>query len=303
MSRDPIEGIPIGHLAVRDGVVRSADSSAIDLLGTDPTGASFVDALREADRSVFEECFAAGLRRSIAIDCRPASGVEWVRCWIAPTESGIEVTVIDRTADRRADHLATYDSAMAHDLRNPLNVIEGRLALLDGDGPHHDAIGRATSSVADRIDGLRDLARAGEPLVAPELCSIDAIVESAAGAAATGSASVPTPESGRRVVGDPDRLEAAIRELLENAVVHGDADRIDVSVGDSTLRVTDDGSGPMDPDRVFEAGYTSDPDRLGYGLTRVDWTARAHGWSVDVEDGDRFAVAIAIGDPIVPPEH
>ena len=58
--------------------------------------------------------------------------------------------------------------------------------------------------------------------------------------------------------------------------------------------VADDGPGiPADErDRVFEPGYTTDPDGTGYGLPIVRWITEAHGWAVSATEsadgGARF---------------
>lgn len=296
---DRIEGVPIGHLDVREGVVQSANERALALLGADLGGAPFAEAIHATDRGVIADLLDAELARPVGITCRPAAadgGVEWVRCWLAPSESGVDVLVVDRTADRRADVLADYDSAMAHDLRNPLNVIDGRLELLDVGGEHRAAIQRSTTKIADRITALRELAAAGRPLTGPALLAVDDLI---ADATRRVPITVDGPATDRAVVGDADRLTAAFVELFENAADHGDADRVLVTVDGSTLRIADDGEGALDPDRVLDAGYTTDPDRAGYGLTAVDWTARVHGWSVDVTDDEGFAVDIEIGDPLL----
>ena len=60
--------------------------------------------------------------------------------------------------------------------------------------------------------------------------------------------------------------------------------------------VADDGRGiPADErERVFERGYTTDPDGTGFGLAIVETIVEAHGWSVtavESEDGGvRFEI-------------
>jgi signal transduction histidine kinase len=70
--------------------------------------------------------------------------------------------------------------------------------------------------------------------------------------------------------------------------------------------VADDGPGipEGDRDRVFEHGYTTDPDGTGFGLSIVESIAEAHGWDVRATDADgggaRFEVLERGG---VPPER
>ncbi|MFC7172817.1 sensor histidine kinase [Haloplanus litoreus] len=75
----------------------------------------------------------------------------------------------------------------------------------------------------------------------------------------------------------------------------GDA-QLTVTVGrtDDGFYVADDGPGipESERDRVFETGYSTDPDGTGFGLNIVRSIAEAHGWEVVVTEsadgGARF---------------
>jgi signal transduction histidine kinase len=94
-----------------------------------------------------------------------------------------------------------------------------------------------------------------------------------------------------------------LENLFRNAADHG-GDGATVVVGDispmyTTTRaaavrpsgffVEDDGPGiaPDERDRVFEVGYTTDPNGTGFGLNIVTEVASAHGWEVSVSEGAR----------------
>ncbi|MFC6718561.1 nitrogen regulation protein NR(II) [Natrialbaceae archaeon GCM10025810] len=55
--------------------------------------------------------------------------------------------------------------------------------------------------------------------------------------------------------------------------------------------VADDGAGiePEARERIFDRGYTTDPDGTGFGLAIVETIVDAHGWSIEVVDGDEGA--------------
>jgi signal transduction histidine kinase len=90
------------------------------------------------------------------------------------------------------------------------------------------------------------------------------------------------------------------RTVSDDSVEHGstgsrpEADNardVTVTVGElddgSGLYVEDDGPGidPDDRETVFEAGYTTDSEGTGFGLSIVAEVAEAHGWTVAVTDG------------------
>jgi signal transduction histidine kinase len=116
------------------------------------------------------------------------------------------------------------------------------------------------------------------------------------------------------VLGDSDRLVAALDALLENAVAHTEpGDTIEVSVrlesgGNAVLAVTDSGCGipPAELDRIFHRFTRAQPGRsreaggFGLGLPIVRAIAEAHHGSVRVHSvsgrGSTFEMVI----PAVP---
>ena len=116
------------------------------------------------------------------------------------------------------------------------------------------------------------------------------------------------------MLGDSDRLVAALDALLENAVAHTEpGDTIEVSVriengGNVVLAVTDSGCGipPTELDRIFRRFTRAQPFRnreaggFGLGLPIVQAIAEAHHGSVRVHsasgEGAKFEMVI----PAVP---
>ena len=91
---------------------------------------------------------------------------------------------------------------------------------------------------------------------------------------------------------DPRRLVQLLENLFRNAVEHNGTD-VQVIVGrlphSNGFFVEDDGTGiPLDDrDRIFESGYSTNPDGTGFGLNIVEQIASAHGWDVDVASGSQ----------------
>jgi PAS domain S-box-containing protein len=209
----------------------------------------------------------------------------------------------------REERLTEFASVVSHDLRNPLNVVQGRLDLArEADdtshlGPAVEAADRMEQLIAD----LLTLARQGDTV--GTLDSVD--LATAADQAWT---NVDTTGATLEVNGtdtfeaDPDRLRELLENLFHNSVEHGhpqsavkslaaerrrpedaaDNAYLTVAVGtladDHGFYVTDDGDGipEAERERVFERGYTTSKDGTGFGLAIVDDIASAHGWTTEV---------------------
>ncbi|WP_280586445.1 PAS domain S-box protein [Halorubrum sp. Boch-26] len=204
--------------------------------------------------------------------------------------------------ERQNDRLEEFASVVSHDLRNPLNVAQGRVELArdDCDSPHLGAAASAHNRMDSLISDLLTLAREGERVNETEPVALAAVVESCWLNVDTADATL-TVETDLTLHADESRLQQLIENLVRNAVEHG-GDRVAVAVG--TLRdgdgffIADDGPGiPADKRTdVFDAGYSTSQEGTGFGLRIVEQVATAHGWDVEVTDdpelgGARFEVS------------
>ncbi|MYL16981.1 PAS domain S-box protein [Halorubrum terrestre] len=205
----------------------------------------------------------------------------------------------ERMLERQNDRLKEFTDILAHDLRNPLNVIEGNLTLYEttGDEEHLDAIDETTDRMAQLVDDLLRVARQGNVVSDPEPTDIGEVVDSAwAGLNLAPDATLGY-ETVRSVSSDPDRLRELFENLFRNSADHGGND-VAVRVGplDTGFYVEDDGPGIAADHReeVFDHGFTTSDGGHGYGLSVVRTIVNAHGWdvvAVDAEGGGaRFEV-------------
>jgi len=200
---------------------------------------------------------------------------------------------------RREQRLDEFASIVAHDLRNPLNVLAGRLDLAreTGDDTHFDAMERSVDTMETLLEDMRDLARLGMPVHETGVVDIEEVartawrqVEGAETATLELDDELPTIEA------DEDRLERLFVECFENAVVHAADATIHVRTTPEGFAIDDDGPGIDEPERVFEAGYTIDTSRTGFGLAIVEWIADAHGWRSAIEQSPAGGARVAISD-------
>ncbi|MEF8782254.1 MAG: PAS domain S-box protein [Haloarculaceae archaeon] len=237
---------------------------------------------------------------------------EGVRIWqtvLAPVITGGDVTRIigitreitervtrERQLQSQRDQLEEFAGVVSHDIRNPLNVAQGRATLLadecDSENlpPIRDALDRMEEIVTDTLT----LARQGQVVAETDPIPLTNLVGKCWQTASTGSGTIEVVDD-ITIHGDRGRLRHVFENLFRNALEHGSPD-VTVRVGrtERGIYVEDDGPGiPADArESIFEPGHTSTTDETGLGLTIVNRIAEAHGWDVAItagtEGGARF---------------
>lgn len=230
-----------------------------------------------------------------------------VELWAETVASALaRIEQIQRLVRRKAelreerDRLDTFASTFRHELRNPLNILDGYLQLAQ-EGSDPQALDRCRNA-ADRMERLLE-----DALVILEDDPIE-VKKSAVeltGACEAAWAFIRTREAtlrcslpdGYAVVADDVRLAQLIENVLQNAVEHGGHD-VTVRVGtlSAGFYIEDDGPGipPAHRDRVFEESYTTTNEGSGLGLAVVDAVADAHGWTVTLEESVSGGTRVAV---------
>ena len=210
----------------------------------------------------------------------------------------------------RERRLAEFASVVSHDLRSPLNVVQGRIELAreTGDETHLDAAANASDRMEELIDDLLTLAREGELVSETAPVDLRGLAEQAWGNVDAPAATLDCVDTGL-VEADSGRLREVFENLFSNSVEHG---RPDVTVRLGTLSddagavtgffVADDGPGipEEERERIFERGYTTSADGTGFGLAIVADIVEAHGWALSVAasefGGARFEITTSPAD-------
>jgi len=200
--------------------------------------------------------------------------------------------------ERQNERLDEFAGVVSHDLRNPLNVAEGRLELArrECDSEHLDRAANAVDRSLALIEDLLTLAREGVQVSEFEAVDLREISEECWENVETNEPTVVV-ATDRTIRADASRLKQLLENLIRNAVDHG-GDDMTLTIGDldDGFYVADDGPGiPSDErDRVFEAGYSTAEEGTGFGLNIAQDIAEAHGWQIwateSKEGGARFEI-------------
>lgn len=182
--------------------------------------------------------------------------------------------------------------ASAHELRSPIAslraVCESGVA---GDEPAEVALQRAdrlSRETAERVDELLLYARldAGQAQIHKELVRLDLLVESLCDThvAVEVGEEAPSP-----VELDPKLVRVAVRNLIENARLHGNAQEEDLHVTVRGARVTVRDAGPGYPPDVLDllasaAPFLPSTVGAGVGLATVCMIAELHGGGTAFEN-------------------
>lgn len=294
-----------------DGLLQYVSPSIERILGHHPTeveGRPVLDLVhpedREAAQHAFECAFDDAEPRPIEHRIAHADG-SWRRFETVAEQlfDGAQEAVITATditdSHRYEQRLQVLNRVLRHDVKNDTNVIGGYVSLLRD---HVDATGDEYLDIIDRnVDTLTHLSdqarqidvalhssteRAAIDLtdLVPRLCgTLDSSFQDA-------DISVSTPDTA--VVCSDTLLESAVRNVLENAVVHNDRDEPTVAVTVTADRdgyqidVRDDGPGIPPVERaVFTAERETPLEHAsGLGLWLVHWIVTESGGELQIDD-------------------
>ena len=263
----------------------------------------------------YHRCVKAGEPISYQEELLVSEGARFWQTKLAPVVSdgvitrlvGVTRNVTERVERERQlrqqnERLGEFASVISHDLRSPLNVAQGRAALLaeQGESEHLDPLLQALDRMEAIVEDTLTLARQGDTISETESVSLTNLVGKCWATVDTGEATIDIVDE-MTFQADPDRLRHVFENLFRNAVEHGGSD-VTVRVGrhnELGIYVEDNGPGiPVEKrDEVFEPGHSSAQGGTGFGLTIVKRIVEAHGWELSVADGTdggaRFAFEMA----------
>jgi signal transduction histidine kinase len=231
-----------------------------------------------------------------------------------------------RPVERAFDRERRFTGAVSHELRTPLTALRGEIEVAlrreRTAAEYEDALRRmqpVVCGMTEMVEGLLVLSRAqaGHLLLGAGEVRLPAIreaVEEVSRLLAGGDrvAICCTASEDLRVVGDGLLLALAARNLIENALAHGEGSPVRVEIqgnASAGLRLTVDDGGPGIPADVLarfqaaraDSGGTLRPDGgIGFGLSIARAVVEAHGGTLALsgrEGGGCRAEACLPGRP------
>ena len=292
-------------MADRLGVSRTelVDASLPDVY-PDPVGKDRLD----AGRSAIDD--GETKRTEDEYDARHFHNI-FVPVDIASTEESFQMISRDITERKEReqalelqnDRLDRFASVVSHDLRNPLNVAQSSVELLEEDSDHVERIDRSLGRMEAIIENVLELARQGETVDDPSPVDLETMVEDAWSYIHTEAATLDIEESDEYILADAGRVTELLDNLFCNAVEHATTDdggtvKITVEPLEDGFAVEDDGPGIPEDERkdVFETGYSTTSQGTGLGLSIVREITRAHGWDISITEGESGGARFEITD-------
>jgi signal transduction histidine kinase len=215
---------------------------------------------------------------------------------------------------RRLAELGEMAARVAHEVRNPLNAINGAAHFLASEYAGDEIIQKFTSLIkrqSGRVDQVAsDILSAAKPLrLTRTSMDVDAVVDQV-----LASLQEDILRQGISVErhGDPDlprlqadelQIEQALTNIIQNAVESMPrGGTLSISTTEDTgggwlrISVQDTGSGilPRDRDHIFEAFYTTKPKGTGLGLSIVEGVLKNHGGKIFIEQPEGVGTRIVL---------
>ena len=309
-----------------DGYFRYVSPSVERLLGRGSEsleGRPILDLIHPDDRDEsqrrFEAAFETGEPQTFEHRIAHAKG-DWrtfetvVEPLFEDAANEVVITATDVTEGRRHEQrLQVLNRVLRHDLKNDANVIGGYADLLrdhvDEDGHEHlDVIDRKVETLTHLSDQAREIDVAlheDDQRVRTDLAVlVSRLCDSLETSFPEASVTLSTPDSAP--ISADEMLESAIRNVLENAVVHNEGDgaeiRVDVVDGDESgyrVDIADDGPGipPIERTVFSEGRETSLEHASGLGLWLVHWIVTGSGGELNITNREPTGTIVSMWFP------
>ncbi len=204
----------------------------------------------------------------------------------------------EKLRDKKKE-LSLFNHIIAHDIKNYLTTIKGYAELYLMDKDKYDTIKRQVNQVLELLDNSLELAEAGKVIDDKKPVDLNKVIQEVVKNVVPENINVSI-QSIPMVNGDRQKLTQAIKNILENAVIHGKPQNIKISseIQDSglTIRISDDGTKiPKEIIDYFdEDDYMVRLKQQYLGLKIIKRIVNAHGWNISIKNNPNTTYIIRI---------
>lgn len=198
------------------------------------------------------------------------------------------------------ERLERFSGIVSHDLRNPLNVAQGYIDILQQDVSRDELqlVENSLERMESLISELLQLARNNRPVGEKHRISLSDTAQEAWASVDTADAELRVDTAEIQIRADESRVQELFENLFRNAVEHGGtAVTVVVEGQQNGFSVADDGAGiPSDArSDVFDTGFTTSDSGTGFGLSIIQQVVTGHDWEIEVTEsesgGARFEIS------------
>ncbi|MHA2362831.1 MAG: PAS domain-containing sensor histidine kinase [Candidatus Hodarchaeales archaeon] len=196
---------------------------------------------------------------------------------------------IEERLKRQKEELSDFAHFMAHDIRNSLSAIEGYVQLIENENDkiRVKKILNRSKYMKNLLNVSLTLADAGLTVEKTEKVDLNQIVSN------IGNMIIPanilfTHDLLPTVPCDRDKISQIFKNLIENAIIHGKPEKIEIKLindnEDTSILVSNNGqSFPPDfRNKVFSESISTRKEKSGLGLIIVKKIIDAHNWKISL---------------------
>ncbi len=218
----------------------------------------------------------------------------------------VEGLIMDITERKELEDKQKFlHTLLRHDLKNKVNIVHGYLQLLENDPGDMEIIKKAidaTKKEMNLIEKVRTLSKIGDEGIKPmNLDSIlDTVLSEFMPTSIDRGIDIKFEKSGLDVMGGV-LLEDLFGNIIENSIIHSDADKIEIDVKDETeeiiVKIEDNGKGVDDryKNKIFKKSFSAGENAgTGLGMYLSKEIVENYGGQIDVKEsslgGARFDI-------------
>jgi len=208
----------------------------------------------------------------------------------------------EKLLKKQREELSAFAHTVSHDLKNYIGIIRNsaQFSLLKKEyaEKNNQRIIDMTKKMENFVNRQLELADAGKAIGELEEIDLNKMIDEVR---KTYSIEIHTEELSM-IKGDSQRLKEVFHNLIDNAIKHGKADKIEISSikkeDSCIICVKDNGKGisEEDIDNIFNRGYSK--TGTGFGLTIVKKIIEAHNGSISVKSKEGKGTTFEIVLPI-----